>query len=211
MAGLTKLDCDNERLWFVCQLCLCCECRATVSPWAISGFITAALCYVRAYVWEKLNCYVVKLIYYVFIIWCQDFFFLLPLAGCVFISLSAGFMVPQECAYANCDESFLILLPLTVKLVLTYLKWASLRYQHIPPQNPETMTHAYSFLIRMEAKSERTSKSAYLTWISAHIYISPCSRLAGWDFWPWENSKVKCVPPMSFHTLTLWTKKSLKC
>lgn len=49
-------------------------------------------------------------------------FFLLPLAGCVFISLSAGFMVPEECAYANGDESFLILLPLTVKLVLTYLK-----------------------------------------------------------------------------------------
>lgn len=86
MAGLTGLDCDNERLWFVCQLCLCCECRATVSPWAISGFIIAALCYVSKGICireHKLLCRKAHLLC-IYII--MSGIFLLPLAGCVLTS-----------------------------------------------------------------------------------------------------------------------------
>ncbi len=53
--------------------------------WAISGFVIAALCYASKgiCVLEKINCYTVKLIYYVFIILCGEIW-----ASVIFATLS---------------------------------------------------------------------------------------------------------------------------
>ncbi len=147
----------------------------------------SALCYVSKGICSREdNCYTVKLIYYLFIILCGDIWasviFCYSLQLCFHQFVRLVLLVPEECVYVNCDESFLILLPLTVKLLLTWLKWVNLRYQHIPQQNPETMTQAYSFFIRME-EHQSQHITIILTWFSTHIYISPCWTFAAWDFW----------------------------
>jgi len=93
MAGLTKLDCDNERLWFVCQLCLCCECRVTVSPWALSGFIIAALCCASMRECKLLCSKAHLLCIYIMM---SMFFFLLLLAGLRFHQFVSWFHGPER-------------------------------------------------------------------------------------------------------------------
>lgn len=161
--------------------------------------------------WENINCFVVKLIYYVFILWCRDFFST-TLSRLCFHQFVSWFHGPGRMCICELWWKLSNSSAFDCKASVDIFEMsepALSTHTTTKPRNNDTRLQ----LFNPDEGKERTNirvSIQYLTWISSHIYISPCSRLAGWNFCLERTQKWCLFLICLFTLLSLWTKKSLK-